>query len=68
MSLGERVWDTLTVVLQMKDKIATLTDAVKSQQGKLEELTGRMIRVETVLALLTQREGRHPRLPDGSER
>jgi hypothetical protein len=54
MSLGERVWDTFTTVVQMNDKIAALTDTVKGQQSKIEDLTGRVIRLETALAMLMQ--------------
>ena len=63
MSLGERVWDTLTAVTQVKDKIAGLTDAMKSQQARVEDLTGRMIRLETAMAMLMRREGGSLYLP-----
>lgn len=57
MSLGERVWDTFKTVVQMKDRIAALTDAVRTQQTRIEELTGRMIRLETTIALLLREQG-----------
>lgn len=65
MSFGERVWDTFATVIQMKDKIAALTETVKTQQSKIEDLTGRMIRLETAFALLHQprTSEQPPRLP-----
>ena len=55
MSLGDRVWETFTTVIQMKDKIAAFTDTVKTQQSKIEDLTGRVIRLETALAMMMSR-------------
>lgn len=54
MGLGDRVWDAFTTVIQIRDKIALLTEAVKKQQSKLEELTERTIRLETTIELLKQ--------------
>ncbi|HJR71710.1 MAG TPA: hypothetical protein VKA43_16825 [Gammaproteobacteria bacterium] len=64
MSLGDRVWETFTTVIQMKDKIAALADTVKTQQSKIEDLTGRVIRLETALAMMMSRPVGAPRLPD----
>jgi cell division protein FtsB len=54
MGLGDRVWNAFTTVIQMRDKIASLTEAVKTQQAKLEELTERTIRLEAAIELLKQ--------------
>lgn len=40
-----------------EDKIAALADVMKSQQVRIEDLTGRMIRLETALAMLLQQSG-----------
>jgi len=64
VSLGDRVWETFTTVIQMKDKIAALADTVKAQQSKIEDLTGRVIRLETALAMMMTRPAGAPRLPD----
>lgn len=65
MSLGERIWDTFTTVIQIKDHIDALRETVKKQQDKIEDLTGRMIRLETAFAMMHQQQvsGQKPRLP-----
>ena len=51
MGITERVWDALTTVLRMNDKVERMTVALKSQQDKIENLTERIIRLETALEL-----------------
>ena len=51
MGITERVWDALTTVLRMNDKVEQMTVALKSQQDKIENLTERIIRLETALEL-----------------
>jgi hypothetical protein len=53
MGVAERVWAALTAVIKLEDKVARQAEALKSQQAKIEDLTGRMIRLETQLELLT---------------
>jgi len=57
MSVTERVWDALTTVLRMNDQVERMSGTLKAQQDKIENLTGRVIRLETALELgLTQRK------------
>jgi hypothetical protein len=51
MGITERVWDALTTVLRMNDKVERMTVTLKSQQDKIENLTERIIRLETALEL-----------------
>ena len=51
MALTDRVWDALTTVLRMNDKVERMSQALKSQQDKIENLTERVIRLETALEL-----------------
>jgi hypothetical protein len=53
MGVAERVWAALTAVIKLEDKVTRQAEALKSQQAKIEDLTGRMIRLETQLELLT---------------
>ena len=53
MGVGERIWGALTAVIKLEDKVARQSEALKSQQAKIEDLTGRVIRLETQLELLT---------------
>jgi phage shock protein A len=53
MGVAERVWSALTAVIKLEDKVTRQAEALKAQQAKIEDLTGRMIRLETQLELLT---------------
>ena len=52
MGLTDRVWNAFTMVIQMRDKIAALTETVRAQQAKLENLTERMVKLETTVDLM----------------
>lgn len=51
MGISERVWDALTTVLRMNDRIVGLSEALKAQQQRIEDLTARLIRLETALEI-----------------
>lgn len=53
MGVTERVWGALTSMIKLEDRVARQSDALKSQQAKIENLTERVIRLETQLELLT---------------
>ena len=53
MGVAERVWSALTAVIKLEDKVSRQADALKAQQAKIEDLTGRVIRLETQLELFT---------------
>jgi hypothetical protein len=63
MGISDKVWDALTTVIKMNDKVERLADAMKGQQQKIEDLTARVVRLETALeiALSTQVTKRLPR-------
>ena len=52
MGITERVWGALTSVIKLEDKVLRQGDAIKSQQVKIENLTERMIRLETTIELM----------------
>ena len=52
MGVTERVWGALTSMIKLEDKVARQGEVVKAQQAKIENLTERMIRMETTLELL----------------
>jgi hypothetical protein len=61
MGITDRLWDALTTVLRMNDKVERMSAALKVQQDKIENLTERVIRLETALELgLATRRGRGP--------
>ena len=52
MGVTERVWAALTSMIKLEDKVVRQGEVIKSQQTKLENLTERMIRLETTIELL----------------
>jgi hypothetical protein len=53
MALADRVWSALTSIIKLEDKVNRQAEAMKMQQQRIEDLTGRVIRLETQLELLT---------------
>jgi len=53
MGTVDRVWGALTAVIKLEDRVMRQSEALKAQQSKIEDLTGRVIRLETQLELLT---------------
>lgn len=53
MSVTDRIWAALTAMIKLEDKVTRQADALKSQQMRIEDLTARVIRLETQLELLT---------------
>ena len=52
MGLTERVWGALTSMIKLEDKVLRQGDAIKSQQVRIENLTERMIKLETTIELM----------------
>ncbi|KJK24229.1 hypothetical protein UB46_11900 [Burkholderiaceae bacterium 16] len=52
MGVTDKVWDALTTVIKMNDKVVSLAGTVKEQQARIEGLTERVIRLEATLDLL----------------
>ena len=53
MALGDRIWSALTSMVKFEDKVNRQAEAMKGQQQRIEDLTGRVIRLEAQLELLT---------------
>ena len=54
MSVTDKVWGALTSMIKLEDKVTRQAEAMKSQQMRIEDLTGRVIRLETQLEMLMQ--------------
>ncbi|MBV8211553.1 MAG: hypothetical protein JO133_15970 [Burkholderiaceae bacterium] len=52
MGLTEKIWDALSAMVKLEDKVSRQAEAMKVQQQKIEDLTGRVIRLEAQLDLL----------------
>ena len=60
MSVAEKMWDAVTTVIKMNDKVERAADAIKAQQDKIENLTERVIRLETALEIALARSSARP--------
>ncbi|MBI3146852.1 MAG: hypothetical protein HYZ18_16665 [Pseudogulbenkiania sp.] len=61
MGVADKMWDAITTVIKMNDKVERMASAMKTQQEKIENLTERLIRLETMLEIaLVQQRGRVP--------
>jgi hypothetical protein len=52
MSITDRVWAALTSMIKLEDRVVRQSEVIKGQQEKIENLTERVIRLETALELL----------------
>jgi CII-binding regulator of phage lambda lysogenization HflD len=52
MGLTDKVWGALTSMIKLEDKVRSQSEAMKLQQTKIEQLTERVIRLETQLEML----------------
>lgn len=53
MGVTEKIWGALTSMIKLEDKVNRQAEAMKTQQARIEDLTGRVIRIEAQLELLT---------------
>jgi len=51
MGISEKIWEGLSRVIRMDAKVESLANIVKDQQSRIEDLTGRVIRLETALEI-----------------
>ncbi len=57
MSVAEKMWDGITRVIKMDSKVESLTSTIVGQQKRIEDLTGRVIRLETALEIALVAQG-----------
>jgi hypothetical protein len=63
MSMMDKLWDAFSTVIKMNDKVVSQAAAMAAQQAKIEDLTARVIRLETALEIALS-----PRGAGGSKR
>lgn len=51
MGITERMWDGITAVIKMNDKVERMAATILGQQQRIESLTERLIRLETALEI-----------------
>ncbi|PTR10843.1 hypothetical protein C8R32_101373 [Nitrosospira sp. Nsp5] len=52
MGVTDRVWGALTSMIKLEDRVVRQSEVIKTQQDKIENLTERVIKLETTLELL----------------
>ena len=55
MSVTDRILSALTIVIRMNDKVEEIAGLMKEQQRRIDDLQGRVIRLETVVELALHR-------------
>lgn len=53
MGVTDKIWGALSAMIKLEDKVNRQSEAMKAQQSRIEDLTGRVIRLEAQLELLT---------------
>ena len=53
MGVTDKVWGALTSMIKLEDKVNLQAEAMMAQQQKIEDLTGRVIRLEAQWEMLT---------------
>lgn len=50
--LTGRLWTALTAIIKLEEKVTRQSEAIRQQQARIENLTERMIRLETLLEVV----------------
>ncbi len=51
MAITDKMWEGISRVIRMDAKVEGLAETVKEQQIRIEDLTGRLIRLETMVEI-----------------
>lgn len=57
MGVADKMWDAITTVIKMNDRVERMAATMITQQQKIESLTERVIRLETALEIGLARNG-----------
>jgi len=52
VGVTDKIWAALTSMIKLEDKVNRQAEAMKSQQQRIEDLTGRVIRLEAQFELI----------------
>jgi hypothetical protein len=55
MGITDKMWDAITTVIKMNDKVERMASAIELQQKKIEALSERVIRLEAALEMALSR-------------
>lgn len=57
MGVTDKMWDAITTVIRMNDRVERLAGTVRAQQEKIENLSARVVRLETALEIALAGQG-----------
>ena len=57
MGVMDKLWDAVSTVIKMNDKVVRVAAVLDAQQGRIEDLTARVIRLETALEIALSQRG-----------
>ena len=57
MGVMDKLWGAVSTVIKMNDRVVRVAAVLDAQQGKIEDLTARVIRLETALEIALSRRG-----------
>ena len=60
MGITDKMWDAITTVIRMNDKVERMADTIKTQQQRIESMNERLIRLELALQLGLERHASSP--------
>lgn len=60
MGVADKMWDAITTVIKMNDKVERMAETIKTQQQKIESMNERLIRLEMAIQLGIARSGAPP--------
>lgn len=63
MGVAEKLLDGITQAIRINDKVEGMAGTLKEQQAKIEDLTARVIRLETALEFAMVARGGHSPAP-----
>ncbi|WP_253907277.1 hypothetical protein [Herbaspirillum rubrisubalbicans] len=52
--LTSRLWSALATIIKLEDKVSRQSEALRQHQARIENLTERVIRLETLLELIVR--------------
>ncbi len=60
MGVADKMWDAITTVIKMNDRVERMAATMITQQQQIESLTERVIRLEAALEIGLARSSKKP--------
>lgn len=57
MGVADKMWDAITTVIKLNDKVERMAETIKTQQQKIESMNERLMRLEMAIQMGIARPG-----------